>query len=131
MPTPITKYLCNLCKTEHLSEKRAQVCEDLGEAPETKHIKVGDTISFTRDVAREITREVKSYITSEGKILAKEVKLNTMTNAHQDLFIVQTSDEQGEYEGLAAMINVNGKNEMFMAASPRYKLGFAESMKQK
>ncbi len=128
MPKQITKWECNLCRTEYSSEKRAEVCEMLGEPSETKDIKVGDTISFTRDVAEPGTGEIKSYIKSDGTILAKELKFNSRTNKHHALFIVSTSDEQGAYEGLVAMLNIAGKDELFCAASPRYKPGFAATL---
>lgn len=128
MPKPITKYECNLCRTEYYSEARAQVCENLGAPQDTAHIKVGDKISFTREVGEPVTGEVKTYVTSEGTVLAKETKYNSMKNAHHDLYIIETEDENGKYEGLAALINIAGKDEMFMARSPRYKSGFATTL---
>lgn len=123
-----TKYCCSVCNSEYEYEARALQCDELGLPAETSNIKVGDKISFSRDVAHQVTGEIKTYVTNEGTVLAREVKYNNMKNAHHDLFIIETEDENGKYEGLAALINVNGKMEMFMAATPRYKPGFASTI---
>ena len=68
MPYTKTKWCCNTCNSEYDSEKRSLSCEALGLPPETSHIKIGDTIGFTRNVAGA-TGEIQTFASGEGKVL--------------------------------------------------------------
>ena len=128
MPKQIIKWTCNLCNTEYHSEKAAASCEQMGLAPETAHIHEGDTIKFTRNVANPLD-EIATFVSQGGVVKHIVTTRNDKTNKHQSVFVVQTENDGEVYEGVVAMLDVTGSMELFMAAKPRYQIGFADTLK--
>lgn len=124
-----TKYCCGLCNREYDLEQQANTCESLGIPPETSHIKERQELSFIRNITNEVGA-VSNFVEQSGKVLHVDIERNDAKNLHHHVFIVETEDEKGKYEGIVALLDIENKPQYFMAAAPRYKLGFADSVKQ-
>jgi len=129
MPTQIIKWTCNTCHSEYQREKQAAACELKGLPADTAHIKEGDVIKFTRNVAGP-TNEIATFVSGEGKVLHVITLLNEKSNMHHQIFVVETENDLGHYEGVCAMHEINGSQEMYLNATPRYNLGYAETLKK-
>jgi hypothetical protein len=129
-----TVYCCGICNTQHERESQAKQCEELGPDLQTKDIKVGDSITFIREiVSKEKTEDqfeknLQTFKNITGKVLDIGTVLNESQNRHQNLFIVEMEVEKEKFEGLVAYTNMGPDGwKLFSPQAPKYTSGFAAS----
>lgn len=133
--TPITKYLCDICRTIHDSEVVALACEAKGLPQETLNIKEGDVIEFEREETGAPGSSIVTYIKEKGKVLYKFAVKNDKKNCHQDIMVCECTDKTEGVEPVVIergvlMVKLEKEGEqLFSPAEYTWKKGWAEVLR--